>query len=360
MRFFFLVHLRLMPLLVMTFLVQVQAEEPRSKRVADARRTDTPPVIDGILDDEAWENAVWYGDFVQRTPVNGAKPTFDTKIAVTFDNDNIYFAARCFVDDKSSIVARLIRRDRWADFDHVDLFFSPRGDGLTGYEFSVNPLGVQRDMAFYDDDEHDRSWDGVWSAETTIGEKEWTVEMAIPLDQMRFSGEVSKWGFQVNRWISSLQEKVDFSRMHVDRSGWVSKAGILAGVEEIEPSSPASLIPETYFSYRTSTNDYGGLGENGFSYGAGGYGKVGLGSDSVLDFAVNPDFGQVEVDEAVINLSAYETRFPEKRPFFLESAGLFRTPIQLFYSRRIGAPPPYPSLDGDESVTGGPSSTPIR
>ncbi len=358
-RFFRVTTLTVICSISFSQIASAQEQGARPKKVAVATRTATSPTIDGDLSDPAWQTATWNSGFTQRKPINGAPPTFDTKFAVLFDDENIYVAIRCLMDGKTEITTRLTRRDRWAEYDHVAINISPRHDGLTAYEFSVNPDGVQRDIAVYGDNSFDKSWDAVWAAETTILEDEWTVEMEIPIDVLRFSGEAKDWGFQVDRWVSSIQEKTDFNFVPVGTNGWVSAAGVLTGVEEIEPQRPASITPETYVSFRDSTENFGGRGEDGLSYGAGGYAKFGLGSDSVLDLAVNPDFGQVEVDEVVLNLSNYEVWFPEKRPFFMEGAGLFKTPIQLFYSRRLGSPPPYPSANDDESITRGPASTPI-
>ncbi len=330
-----------------------------SRKVARAIRATSTPAIDGTLDDSVWKEAPWHDEFVQRRPMNGVEPSLTTRFAVAYDDDSLYIAIRCDVPDRDSIVTRLKRRDRGGDFDMVEITLAPRDDGRTGYSFAVNPDGVQRDAAWHDDSSQDGSWDAVWRVETSIQDTHWTVEMAIPLDQLRFPAGLEQWGFQVSRWISSRQENAVFNQVPPEKSGWISATGKLVGVKQIEPRQPLSLTPETHFLYRSTTSEFGGRGKDGFEFGAGGYAKTGIGPDLVLDLAVNPDFGQVEVDEAVLNLSAYETQFPEKRPFFLEGAGLFKTPIQLFYSRRLGAPPPDPTLGDEESVRYGPTATPI-
>ncbi len=336
------------------------AARPGSPRTARATATQAAPTIDGRLDDAPWQSAAWHSDFTQRRPLNGVRPSLRTRFAVLFDHRAIYIAVRCAVPNRELIISRLIRRDRYGDFDRVSVTLSPRNDGLTGYKFNVNPHGVQSDAACFDDGRHDRNWDAVWQAETDVSDSEWTVEMAIPFDQMRFTGGVDEWGFQIERWISARQEGVVFNPIPLEQSGWISAAGRLIGMKAVRSTPPLSITPESYASYRAATEEFGGRGEDGLTYGAGGYAKIGLGTDLVLDLAINPDFGQVEVDEAVLNLSDYETRFPEKRPFFLEGAGLFATPIQLFYSRRLGAPPPDPELEtDDQSVQSGPTTTPI-
>ncbi|MBW2276804.1 MAG: carbohydrate binding family 9 domain-containing protein [Deltaproteobacteria bacterium] len=339
---------------------RVTAADETQRRVATAVRIETPPTIDGLLDDPAWSTAIWYDDFVQQRPVYGATPTERTEVAVVFDDEHVFIGARCHTSDPRTMVSWLTPRDRSRDFDVIAISLSPRGDGLTGYLFRVNPHGVQRDAALSEDGVRDASWDAVWTAETHIDEDRWTAEFAIPIDELRFPEGRETWGFQVARWMAGKQESATFNPVPPEASGWVSNAGLLAGVEEIEPQLPLSVTPEAFVSYRDTTDEFYGRGEEGFDFGIGGYGKIGLAPDLVLDLAVNPDFGQVEVDQAVLNLSAYETRFAEKRPFFLEGAGTFSTPIQLFYSRRLGGPPRSPvDLTGTEWVSGGPSSTPI-
>ncbi len=322
-------------------------------------RTGSAPALDGVVDDPIWREAAWFDAFVQRRPDNGAPPSVRTAFAVVFDDRAIYFAVRCQVAHRDDIVTRLVRRDQTGDFDHVEITLAPRLDGRTGYSFLVNPSGVQLDKVWNDDRDSDWSWDAVWHAQTRIGEHEWTAEIAIPLDQIRFPPAKKSWGLQVGRWIAASQEHDVFNPVPNDSSGWVSAVGRMVGTEKVEADRPLALIPEVFFSYRRATADFGSRLENGIDYGIGGYGKLGLAADVVLDVAINPDFGQVEVDEVVLNLSAYETRFPEKRPFFLESAGLFDTPIQLFYSRRFGAAPPDPVVADNETVVFGPLATPI-
>jgi hypothetical protein len=219
---------------------------------------------------------------------------------------------------------------------------------------------VQRDAVFTEDGQRDANWDAVWSAETHVEDDRWTAEFAIPIDELRFPEGRETWGIQVARWMAGKQEQVVFNPVPLGASGWISHAGRLTGIEQIEPRRPLTLTPEAFVAYRDTTAGFHGRGEEGFDWGVGGYGRAGLAPDLVLDVAINPDFGQVEVDQAVLNLSAYETRFAEKRPFFLEGAGTFATPIQLFYSRRLGGPPSAPlGLGDDEWVSGGAASTPI-
>lgn len=335
------------------------AGEAPLQGVAVAGSAARSPVIDGELDDPAWQRAQWFDDFVQKAPVYGKAPSRKTAFAVTYDENAIYFAVRCHVQQRKEIVTRLLRRDRVANFDYVEITLSPRGDGRTGYTFTVNPSGVKQDKYWSDDRVSDTAWDAVWHAETAVTDSEWTAEIAIPFDQLRFTGRRPSFGLQVARWVAARKELYLFHPVPDDRSGAISNCGTLLGVSDIEGKEPLTLIPESYVSYATTTSGYDTRRRDGLDFGGGGYAKVGLGSDLVLDLAVNPDFGQVEVDEVLLNLTAYEIRFPEHRPFFLEGAGLFTTPIELFYSRRIGQPPPDPDLGDGESVRHGNVLTPI-
>lgn len=330
-----------------------------AKSTTQTTRVFKPPVIDGILDDSAWKDAHWFEDFIQNQPVFGVEPSFPTRFATVFDDRAIYFAIRCEVDDPDTIVSRMTRRDRGGDFDTVAVIISPRNDGLTGYTFKVNPAGVQRDVVWLNDKVGDDNWDAIWHSETSVDEGGWTVEIAIPLDQIRFQGGAKTWGLQVTRWISNLQERDTFSPIAPEMAGWITAAGELKGVEDIPPRMPLSVTPEIHVSRTTATSGSESTTPRGFNYGAGGYARVGLAPDLTLDIAVNPDFGEVEVDQAVLNLTAYETKFAEKRPFFLEGAGMFTTPLQLFYSRRIGGAPPAISLGDDETLHRAPTTTPI-
>ncbi len=327
--------------------------------VAVATAADPSPVIDGALDDPAWQRARWFDDFVQKAPVNGAAPSQETSFAVLYDDSAIYFAVRCTVKPPGEMVTRLVRRDRLANFDYIEITLSPRGDKRTGYTFTVNPSGVKQDKYWSDDNTSDVAWDAVWRAETTVTDREWTAEIAIPLDQLRFTERRPSFGLQVARWVAAQNELYLFHPVPDDRSGAISNCGKLLGVSDIEGKEPLVLIPESYVSYATTTSGYDSRRRNDLDFGGGGYAKVGLRSDLVLDLAVNPDFGQVEVDDVVLNLTAYEIRFPEHRPFFLEGAGLFTTPIELFYSRRIGQPPPDPDLQDGESIRYGHTLTPM-
>jgi len=339
--------------------VPAPAAEPDEPRVARAIRADPPPAIDGALDDPIWRRAPWHGGFVQRKPEFGPPGTYETEFAVAYDDDAIYFALRCHVPHRDRIVSRLTRRDRDGDYDQIAVHLDPRLDGRTGYGFWVNPAGVLQDGSWSSDTWLSKAWDSVFEARTRIEEQAWTAEMAIPLDELRFAEGQSTWGLQVSRWISELTESDVWNPVDKEASGWISLAGRLTGLEGLEPRTPLSLTPETTLSFRSVTEDYETVAKLGLDHGIGGFGKVGLGGDLILDLAINPDFGQVEVDAAVLNLSAYETRFPEKRPFFLEGASLFGSQMELFYSRRVGAPPPEPELGDDDEVLRQPATTPI-
>ncbi|MDJ0762484.1 MAG: DUF5916 domain-containing protein [Myxococcota bacterium] len=326
--------------------------------VATAFR-DAPSLIDGVLDDSVWQEVTWVTNFVQRKPIFGATPAAQTSFAVIYDEENMYIGVRCAINDDAPLTTRLTRRDREEDFDTVSITLAPRGDGKTGYTFWFNPDGVQGDGVWRDDTHWDATWDGVWRVETRIGKDEWTAEVVIPFDQIRYPEGRKTWGLQVQRWISARKEESVFQQIPQQGAGFISTVGKLENVASIRARRPLQFRPEISFSYREKSTDWRGYAPEGFHYGIGGYGKIGLAADWVVDLALTPDFGQVEQDQAILNLSAYETQFPEKRPFFLESAGMFETPIQLFYSRRLGAAPPSITLNEGEKMVAGPAATSI-
>jgi len=332
---------------------------PKGKSRTAISRASAKIDVDGDLSDPAWKLATWFDNFVQNQPTFGSKPSMKTSFAALYDSEKIYFAVRCEIDNPKNLITRLTRRDRDGDFDAVAITLSPRGNNQTGYTFKVNPNGVQRDMVWTSDTAYDDNWDAVWQTETRIEDDHWSLEVAIPLDQIRFPLGIKHWGLQVVRWISSRQENVSFSPISPNKNGQISQAGVLEGTGDIAPRMPLSIMPEAFAAYQNSSGDFDGRPQNGFNWGMGGYAKVGLAPDWTLDLAVNPDFGEVEVDQALLNLTAIETRFEEKRPFFLEGVGLFKTPLQLFYSRRLGKGAPDPDLADNEEISWGPRTTQI-
>jgi hypothetical protein len=321
------------------------------------QKTSVAPVIDGNLADDVWRTTQWSGDFVQQYPVPGDPPSARTRFAVAHDHSHFYLAVISETKD-ASLTTRMTRRDRDGDYDKIEILLTPRADRTFGYGFVVNPAGVQQDGVWSNDTVFDRSFDAIWEAETSIHEDHWILEVAIPLHQLRIQEGLEQWGIQVVRWQAHPTEQMVFCPRSPDDFGIVSRGGVLHGTARIPSRTPVTLTSELYLQGVHSDEAHSGTLPTGMLFGAGGGIRAGLTPQWTLNLAVLPDFGEMEIDRAVVNLTPIETLYEEKRPFFLEDAQLFRTPFRLFYSRRLGQPAPVPEVDG-EKVRYGPASTPI-
>ena len=341
-----------------------------------ASRAASLIVIDGRLDEPAWSAAEAASGFLQRDPDEGQPATERTEVRILFDDRSIYVGARMFDREPSGIARRLTRRDvdpeNVADAIHVA--FDPHHDHLTGAVFTVTAAGTQSDAALFNDSWDDDSWDAVWDSAVSVDGEGWTTEMRIPLSQLRFeTGADRTWGLHVVRYIQRRAEEDWWAFIAKKESGLVSRAGHLTGLD-VRGRRHWDLLP-----YTTARGEFLGAVPPGDPFrretsAAGGLGldlKWGVTSNLTLDGTINPDFGQVEVDPAVVNLTAFETFFEEKRPFFLEGAdvidnfgrngatgymGFNRSNPTLFYSRRIGR---QPQGEGSGDYADAPTATTI-
>ena len=322
-------------------------------RVLAARRTHSIH-LDGILDEPDWSLAGVATSFTQRYPDPGKPATYQTQVRILYDDDAVYVGARMFDEHPDSIIAPMARRDPQDIYsDWFDVIFDSYHDRRTGFRFGVNPAGTKIDVYHYNDGDDDGAWDARWEVATRIDSLGWTAEYRIPLSQLRFHGSALEqtWGLNFYRAVARRDEWTFWSPYPPTAPGFVSNFGELGGLTGLEPASPIDVIP--YASTHTVTNR--ASADNPLTRGtaatatAGADFRVGLGSALSLHGTINPDFGQVEVDPAVLNLSAVETFFPEKRPFFLEGAGIFEfgaLPVSAQYGfsrfvhwRRIGRTP---------------------
>ena len=327
------------------------------------RLTDTGISVDGQLDETAWARAEVADGFQQFRPDPGEPSTQRTQAFVLYDDDALYVGFRCYDDAPEAIVRQLARRDDWNISDKVIVSVDSYGDGRTAFSFGVNAAGVKYDILTYNDTNEDMSWDAVWDAAVAPTAEGWTAEFRIPLSQLRFrSGDgVQPWGVQFQRDIARTDEKSFWAPILPDVDGFVSRFGRLDGVEGLE--APRRLEVQPYAASRL-TREPGETADpfyapNDFTGSVGADVKYGLTSDLTLSATINPDFGQVEADPAVVNLSAFETFFEERRPFFVEGVDVFefgRTRSfnyayypTFFYSRRIGRQPQR-RLGNDEGV----------
>ncbi|GAC1650974.1 MAG: hypothetical protein NVS4B6_26870 [Mycobacterium sp.] len=323
---------------------------------AIAVRTDVPPIIDGKDDDQAWVNVPAITTFTEWRPTEGKAPRFRTEAKVAYDAANLYVFVRAFDPHPDSIIRLLERRDTYTPSDMIWVFVDSYHDRRTGYEFGVNAAGVKMDQALYDDGHEDIAWDAVWDVATRIDSLGWTAEFRLPLSQMRYSTErAHTFGFAIDRDIYRYSERVSWPVVSQSKAGIVSQFGTLEGLTDLETPRRSELLP--YVVIKNASPIVGNAFKNRSTASVGGDAKYRIASNLTLDATVNPDFGQVEADPAVLNLTAYESFFDERRPFFVAGRGLFRFDVNcsevncsnegLYYSRRIGRTPELAGIYGD-------------
>jgi len=342
------------------------------KRIYTTVRTDNPPVINGELDDEAWNQGEWGGDFFQYEPTEGSPVKQKTEFKLLYDNNNIYVAIKAYDNAPDSIVSRMTRRDD-IDGDQVIAAFDSYFDQRTAFGFGVSAAGVKGDVIWTDDGQNeDETFDPIWYVKTKIYDWGWAAEMRIPFTQLRFSAaETQVWGFEVLREIYRHNETDMWQPIARNASGLVHNAGLLYGISNIRPRTQMDLTPYGVAKLETYKGEQGNPFYDGsdFRINAGLDAKIGVTNNMILSLSVNPDFGQVEADPSEVNLTAFETYFKEKRPFFIEGKNITSYGLgigngdegndNLFYSRRIGRSPRLPHSPGDNEYAYTPSFTPI-
>lgn len=302
--------------------------------------------FDGHLDDGIWKNAAFVSDFLQKEPTEGGQPVDSTKIAIVYDEDALYVGARMYCKNPSALRMHLDKHDVQGPAEQLIVCLDTYLDRRTAYVFGVNTAGVRFDRFHYEDSEGSRdfSYNPVWDAKTAVDSTGWTAEMKIPFSQLRFNkSEQQTWGVNFNRWIPSRNEDVFWIYTPRNESGYSSRFGDLTGIEHIKPTRRLEILPYMASDQQIYDNPTPGDPFNDgsdFAYRFGSDLKMGLGPNLTLDATINPDFGQVEADPAEVNLTAYETFYSERRPFFTEGSHLFNAPgPSYFYSRRIGSSP---------------------
>lgn len=333
------------------------AKEQNEQRVVRALKLNEKVKLDGILAEKVWQSE-GYSGFIQSEPHDGKAATEKTTAWVAYNENALYIAARMYESKPEEIISRLGRRDDFTDSSWFIFYIDPYYDKRSGFQFGVNPSGAICDWAIYNDEVNDESWDGIWESKARIDDQGWTVEMRIPFDQLRFKKNKDGqylWGVNFRRYIKRKNEVVTFSWKPMNVSGLVSHFARLEGIMNIKTRRYIEALPYLVGKSTFSPEVEGNPFETGESYSinSGLDLKIGLKSNLTLDLTVNPDFGQVEVDPAVINLSAAESYYQEKRPFFIEGAGIFNFGYggstmhiganwgspNFFYSRRIGRAP---------------------
>ncbi|MGM0666079.1 MAG: DUF5916 domain-containing protein [Bacteroidota bacterium] len=336
------------------------------KRVYNTTRTDQAPIINGQHDENEWNVGEWGSDFTQFEPYEGEKATQPTEFKILYDDNFIYVAIKAYDSSPDSIINRMTRRDQ-VDGDYVGLSFDSYHDLRTGFTFIVSSTGVKMDLMHINDGQvEDPSWDPIWHVKSAIHEWGWFAEMKIPLTQLRFEKNTDEvWGVEIFRLNYRESEMSFWQPIARNASGLVHNFGELDGLDGIKPKKIFDLMPYAVASYENYKAQEGNpfLPGKDFVPNAGLDGKIGVTNNLTLDFTVNPDFGQVEADPSEVNLTAYESFFSEKRPFFIEGNNITSLNVgvgdgdigndNLFYSRRIGKEPAGSALleDGEYSKT---------
>ncbi len=337
-------------------------------------RLEAPVHVDGALTEAAWRTPGQEG-LIQNEPVNGAPPRQPTRWWIAYDDEALYAAFRMEDAAPESVDTSVSRRDDYVPTDAILLELDTYNDDRNGYLFLVGAGGLTYDSLVFNDGAEDPSWDGVWTAAARVDSEGWTCEMRIPFSQLRFPSTSDQvWGVNVSRRCKRTQERDDLFNRPRNESGHVSRFPDLVGIHDLPRSQDREAL-----LYGTARGEYlrheeGDPFNDGsrYAYDLGGDLKWGLTSNFILNATLNPDFGQVEVDPAVVNLSDSETYFEEKRPFFVEGSSLFRfgrngtngnwnfnwTDPILFYSRRVGRNPQL-EVQGDPDFSRAPNGTTI-
>ncbi|MBI4547288.1 MAG: carbohydrate binding family 9 domain-containing protein [Ignavibacteriae bacterium] len=339
------------------FLLTTIAIGGTSSKSIVAIRTPSSPQIDGFLDEVAWQLAVPVSGFQQFDPDEGHDATEATIVRVLYDDYALYVGVNCYDSEPDAIVKQLTRRDRTAQADRFSVIIDSYHDHATAFLFSGSVSGVKSDGILSQDGlMYDVQWDAVWNFDASMTSDGWSAEFKIPFSALRFAEQDTEyvWGINFRRYIARKRETDEWvlvrrSEAPTNVVSSVSKMGHLSGITNIHPPLHLELMPyqvskalylsqPSPFSLRKELTGTVGLDL-----------KYGMTNNFTLDLAINPDFGQVEVDQAVLNLTVFETFYPEKRPFFLEGSQVFsfgnvfdQRQLRLFYSRRIGKRPVSP------------------
>jgi hypothetical protein len=317
--------------------------------------------IDGRIDEEAWMQAEAISDFVQEEPDNMAAPTEQTSVRIAYDDRFLYVAVEMLMRDVGDLRDGLGRRGSAPPSDRLTIGFDTAHDHQNAYVFEVNASGVQNDFLMVDDTRFNGDYEAVWEVGTLTTARGWNAEFRIPFSQMRFPAQADDrtvWGFNVARSVFVRGEQDWWIAKPRGAQGLVSRYGHLIFDDRLSPPRRLEFTPYTLGQMQTKSGaSTSGTGNAGFDL------RVGLGSSATLSATVNPDFGQIEADPSVLNLSVFETFFPEKRPFFVEDSqslsNSFFNGFPDFYSRRIGQQPNHFALLKEETLVRKPDTTTI-
>lgn len=341
-----------------------KVELPPEKRLPMViPKSPSAPVIDGRLDDEAWKQAAVFKDFYQTSPGNNIAPSKPTEVYVMYDEKHLYVAYKCW-DDKDKIRATIAKRDSVFGEDNVRMWLDTYNDQRRAYVFGFNPLGIQQDGIYTEGQGNDFSVDIVMESKGVIEDWGWSVEVKIPFKSLRYSaGKGKLWGINFARNIDRFNDEFDqWLPDNRDVSGLLIKHGKLTGLDDVKYERTLEVVPsitlsETGSRVRTipryqltpGTVDPGRFVNQPVKSEIGVTLKYTLSPSITLDAAINPDFAEIEADAPVVTANQrFPIFFEEKRPFFLEGADIFRSPLQVFYSRNIVDPDVAVKLTGKQ------------
>jgi hypothetical protein len=323
----------------------LDAQDANGRKQAHATRVPAGAIdIDGRLDEEVWQRVQPVTDFVQAEPVEGAEPTDRMEIRFAYDDTALYVGARLY--SSGPVQAPLSRRDDGQQVEFLEIELDTYFDRRTAYMFGVTAAGVRLDHYHPTDNQgdEDSEYDPVWEARTAMTADGWSAELWLPFSQLRFNARGERvWGLNIKRSIPSRNEENYWALVRRTERGWSSRFGELRGIQDVAPRGRVEILPYVAGSSRmTGDRDRLNPFDDGKNLGgrAGADVKYGLGPNLTLDATVNPDFGQIDADPAEVNLTVFETIFPERRPFFLEGNNVLEAGASnYYYSRRIGARP---------------------
>lgn len=325
---------------------QVEAQDTIPKPTLAATKITLAPKIDGKLDDAAWQNAPIATLDITFLPEFGKTPSQRTEVKVVYDNEAIYVAAMMYDPEPDKINRQLCERDGYSNADNFVVGFDTYNDDINGYRFTVTAAGVQKDQRFGLNSNGDMSWDAVWESDIHFTEDGWSCELKIPYSAVRFpSKPVQDWGLQFNRSMNATGELILWSPVDPKIYGTINQWGTLTGLENITPPLRLSFSPYLNAGYQwTPISEEPVVYDNDPILNGGLDVKYGINESFTIDATLVPNFGEVQSDNVVLNLSPFEQQFNERRPFFTEGVEIFNQTFnfigdQMFYSRRIGGTP---------------------
>ncbi|MEP7263614.1 MAG: DUF5916 domain-containing protein [Bacteroidota bacterium] len=352
--------------ILLAFLFVTVHASPSITKKYHAQRITSAPRIDGRVDDDCWKDALIASDFITNTPQYGNAASLPTEVKMAFDNNAVYILAHLYDSVPRKMLTPLTERDNLKDVETFFFGFDTYNDDLNAYRFEVSIKNVQGDGKFSPSN-LDYSWDAVWESAVSLTNDGWIAEVRIPYSALRFPDrDVQNWGVQFGRIIARMGELNTWSPIDPDIRGAVGQWGDLEGVSSIHPPLRLSFSPYLSSTWQQNPTDEGY--SNSKSINGGLDLKYGINESFTLDMTLIPDFGQIQSDKEVLNLSAFETQYDEKRPFFTEGTELFHPGDpqfrdgELFYSRRIGGLPRgyysvYSQMNDDEEIIDNPAET---